>query len=258
MSRPQFMQRLFRRYRKITMPLFGRIASEAKRDGSAVTEADRAASAAVLRSLIRHTPAYGVISEEEKEPHLAGAPWQWAVDPLDGTAAFARGLPVWGVGIGLMHKAVPREGYLDFPVVGETYAFHGGVGRLNGVRIARRKADFTPDCRNVMITAIHGHIDVRRLQPLRLHNLGSNLYHMMALATGRCEAIITGPCQVWDLAPALPFTRALGYVERYLDGTPLVLKDLLARSDFGFPVKQPLFVGPPELVASLLKRARRR
>lgn len=258
LTRTQYMERLFRRYRRITLPLFGRAASEAKSDGSAVTEADRAASAAVLRSLIRHTPAYGAISEEEKEPHLPDAAWQWAIDPLDGTAAFARGLPVWGVGIGLMHNAVPREGYLDFPVVGESYVFHGGVGLLNGARITRRKVDFAPDCRNVLITAIHGYIDVRRLQPLRLHNFGSNLYHMMALATGRCEAIITGPCQIWDLAPALPFTRALGYVERYLDGSPLMLKDLLARSDFGFPVKQPLFVGAPGVVASLLKLARRR
>ena len=54
-----------------------------------------------------------------------------------------------------------------------------------------------------MITAIHTYMDVRRLEGFRLHNLGSNLYHMISLAMGRCEAIITGPCYIWDLAAAL-------------------------------------------------------
>jgi len=252
--RDRYMAGLFARYRRITLPYFGRIAAGAKADGSAVTEADKAASRHVVASLKRHAPGQGVVSEEEALAHLPGAEWQWAVDPLDGTAAFARGLPVWGLGIGLMQGDAAREGYLCFPVVREAYAFRNGAGFLNGARIAQRWQAFAEDCRNVMITAVHGHVDVRRLHGFRLHNLGSNLYHLMALATGRCEAIITGPCQVWDLAPALPFTRARGCIERYLDGAEFTLGALMARSDFGFPVKQPLLVGPPETVDLLLRR----
>ena len=248
-----FLAGLFRKYDRIVLPLFGKIAVEGKADGSAVTMADRNASAEVVKSLIRHTPDHGVISEEEKEPYQSSADWQWAIDPLDGTAAFARGLPVWGIGIGLLHKAQPREGYLHFPIVKETYAFHDGKGVLNGKQLKLPSLPVAPDCRNVMITSIHSFVDVRCVKGLRLHNFGSNLYHMMALATGRCEAIITGSCQLWDLAPALPFTRALGYVERYLDGSPLVLADIMRRSDFGFPIKQPLIVGPLKQVEVLLK-----
>jgi fructose-1,6-bisphosphatase/inositol monophosphatase family enzyme len=160
------------------------------------------------------------------------------------------------VGIGLLHEAEPVEGYLHFPLLKESYAFRDGVALRNGRPIEPSAGAVAADCRNLMITAIHSHVDVRRVQGFRLHNLGSNLYHMLALATGRCEAIITGACYLWDLAPALPFTRALGYVERFLDGSPLVLADLLARPDFGFPVRQPLIVGPADLVSELLKTLR--
>lgn len=254
--RDDFVSALFRDYDRITLSVFGRIAAQDKADGSAVTAADRAASAHVLQCLIRHTPDHGVISEEESEPYRRGAAWQWAVDPLDGTAAFARGLPVWGIGMGLLHDDIPCEGYLHFPVVKESYSFRDGVARLNGRAIEAPSLEVASDCRNVMITAVHSFIDVRRVKGMRLHNLGSTLYHLMALATGRCEAVISGPCYVWDLAAALPFTRALGHVERYLDGRPLRLAELLASADFGFPVKQPLLVGPPALVADLLDMIR--
>jgi fructose-1,6-bisphosphatase/inositol monophosphatase family enzyme len=247
----RFFPELFLQYDRVTLPVYGRIAAQGKADGSSVTAADREASTLVLEALKRYTPDYGVISEEEREPYLAGAQWRWAVDPLDGTAAFARGLPVWGVGIGLLHQAEPREGYLRFPVINESYAFRDGVALRNGKPIEPPSHPVAADCRNVMITAIHPYVDVRRIEGFRLHNLGSNLYHLLALASGRCEAIITGPCYLWDLAPALPFTRALGHVERFLDGSPLVLADLLAREDFGFALRQPLLVGPAAVVTAL-------
>lgn len=253
MTRELFFKELFRRYDEVTLPVHGRIAAHDKADGSSVTEADRVASRLVLEALKAHTPEYGVISEED-EPYRAGAKSRWAVDPLDGTAVFARGLPVWGVGIGLLHDAQPREGYLHFPLLGESYAFRGDIATRNGNPIEPALNPVSADCRNIMITAIHAYIDVRRVVGLRLHNFGSNLYHMMALATGRCEAIITGPCYLWDLAPALPFTRALGHVERFLDGSMLDLGAMLSRRDFGFPVRQPLIVGPPTLVAELVER----
>ena len=252
LSHDRFFDELFARYDRATVPVHGRIAAHDKADGSSVTEADRAASALVLAALKAHTPDHGVISEEEERPWLPDARWRWAVDPLDGTAVFARGLPVWGIGVGLLEGSEPREGYLRFPRLGETYAFRGGVALRNGTSIEPASIAPSADCRNVMITAIHPYVDVRRIAGFRLHNLGSNLYHMLALATGRCEAIITGPCYLWDLAPALPFTRALGCIERYLDGTALDLS-ALARPPFGFPVRQPLLIGPPAVVGDLLR-----
>jgi fructose-1,6-bisphosphatase/inositol monophosphatase family enzyme len=246
-SHLHFIEALFRDYDALMLPLHGMLAAEDKADGSAVTRADRDASALVTSRLDAYAPGDGVVSEEEAQAIRPGAPRQWAVDPLDGTASFARALPVWGLGMGLLDEAHPIAGYLRFPAVGQTFTFENGVGRANGQALAPREHAVTADTRNIMITAIHDYVDVRRLRPMRFHNLGSNLYHLVMLGCGHCEAIITGPCYLWDLAPALPFTRAAGCVERYLDGSSLDLGALLA-GDHGFPIKQPLVIGPPRTV----------
>jgi myo-inositol-1(or 4)-monophosphatase len=246
-----FTEALFGEYEDITLPLHGTLSAEDKPDGSSVTRADREASAHVLRRLQGHTPGYGVISEEEAKSYLPEAEWQWAVDPLDGTASFARGLPVWGLGMGLLRGAEPIGGYLHFPVVKETFTFENGDARRNGRPLPVADRSLAADTRNVMITAIHDYVDVRLVEGHRLHNLGSNLYHLMMLVCGRCEAIITGPCYLWDLAPALPFTRALGHVEYYLDGSRFEVADLLKPS-YGFPLQQPMLVGPEPTVECLI------
>jgi fructose-1,6-bisphosphatase/inositol monophosphatase family enzyme len=246
-----FIESLFGEYDALTLPLHGLLSAEDKPDGSSVTRADREASAHVVDRLKAYTPANGVISEEEADSYLPDAQWQWAIDPLDGTASFARGLPVWGLGIGLLDGAEPVAGYLRFPVVGQTFTWENGVGLLNGRRIPAAPDELSADTRNVMITAVHEFFDIRRITGHRYHNLGSNLYHLLMLGCGRCEAIITGPCYLWDLAPGLPFTRALGHVERYLDGSALRLEELLV-GKYGFPVRQPLVIGRPETVERLL------
>ncbi|MEO6749138.1 MAG: inositol monophosphatase family protein [Casimicrobiaceae bacterium] len=252
LSNLAFVRELFREYDAITLPLHGIIAAEDKADGSSITRADRDASAHVLARLNAHAPDNGVISEEERVSYLPGARWQWAIDPLDGTASFARGLPVWGLGMGLLDGPQPVAGYTHFPVVGQTFTFENGVALLNGKPIPPAPAHIAPDTRNVMITAIHRYVDVRRIDGYRIHNLGSTLYHLMMLAAGRCDAIIAGPCYLWDLAAALPFTRALGHVERYLDGTTFAVDPLLAPA-YGFPRRQPLLVGPAATVERLLR-----
>jgi fructose-1,6-bisphosphatase/inositol monophosphatase family enzyme len=227
------------------------VAALEKTDGSSVTRADREASTLVLDRLKSQTPEIGIISEEERQSYRPEALWQWAVDPLDGTASFARGLPVWGLGMGLMRGTDPIAGYLRFPAIRQTFTFEDRVGLLNGQPISDSPDGVAADTRNVMITSIHEFVDVRRIEGHRFHNLGSNLYHLLMLACGRCEAIITGPCYLWDLAPALPFTRARGCVERYLDGSKLDIRPLLLPG-YGFPVRQPLVVGPEATVDRLL------
>jgi fructose-1,6-bisphosphatase/inositol monophosphatase family enzyme len=251
MSHLPFIERLFHEYDAFTLPLHGLIAAHEKLDGSAVTRADRELSVLLVSRLAGYAPEYGIICEEEPESYRAEAAWQWAIDPLDGTASFARALPVWGLGVGLMHEGDPMCGYLRFPFLRQTFTFESGTGLLNGQPIEASAHGLSNDTRNVMITSIHDYVDIRRVKGLRFHNLGSNLYHLMMLACGRCEAIVTGPCYLWDLAPALPFTRAAGCVERYLDGSPLRLQELLT-PDYGFPIRQPMVIGPAERVDELI------
>jgi histidinol-phosphatase len=88
----------------ITLPAFRSQTSavERKQDGSEVTAADRAAEAAIRDRLAEARPDHGLLGEEFGRSG-EGSPWQWIVDPIDGTSGFVRGIPVWATLIALTH-----------------------------------------------------------------------------------------------------------------------------------------------------------
>jgi histidinol-phosphatase len=88
----------------ITLPAFRSqtLAVERKHDGSEVTAADRAAETAIRDRLAAAHPDHGLFGEEFGRSG-EGSPWQWIVDPIDGTSGFVRGIPVWATLIALVH-----------------------------------------------------------------------------------------------------------------------------------------------------------
>ncbi len=81
-----------------------------KADGSLVTQSDRWADEVLRKAIAQAFPDHGVLSEEVEHIFPAND-WCWIVDPLDGTTNFARGLPIWGISLGLLYKGTPVFGY---------------------------------------------------------------------------------------------------------------------------------------------------
>jgi fructose-1,6-bisphosphatase/inositol monophosphatase family enzyme len=232
---------------------FRDVETQIKADGTPVTRVDHETTDDVQTALQARFPDYGILSEENPDPYRPGAEWQWVVDPLDGTAMFARGFPVWGIGIGLMRGAEPREGYLSFPVLGERYACAEGAVFRNE-RLLPPPAAPPPQTRGILVGSdIIQELPLQRIHALKMRNFGTNLYHLIAVAMGHAEAMISPRSFLWDLVPALPFTRARGLVERYLDGTPFALEALCAPARRMQPLAQPLLVGKAETVAAILR-----
>ena len=65
----------------------------AKPDRTAVSDADRLVEEALRRTLATARPRDAVHGEEM--PDTGYGPRQWIIDPIDGTANFVRGVPVW-------------------------------------------------------------------------------------------------------------------------------------------------------------------
>ncbi len=91
-----------------------------------VTEADRAAEAAMRARLDELRPGDGVLGEEFG-PKASATGLTWVLDPIDGTRAFMSGVPSWGTLIGLDAGEGPALGLIDQPFTGER--FIGGFGR---------------------------------------------------------------------------------------------------------------------------------
>ena len=85
--------------RREILPRFRAVDVEIKKDGSPVTEADRAAERAIREVLRQATPEIAILGEEYGAEGAGGL--CWLVDPIDGTIAYSRGLPLFGTLISL-------------------------------------------------------------------------------------------------------------------------------------------------------------
>ncbi len=68
-----------------------------------VTEADRDAEQLLGDRVLAERPGHGFFGEEHGPRGDPSSPWQWIVDPIDGTSGFVRGIPVWASLVALTH-----------------------------------------------------------------------------------------------------------------------------------------------------------
>jgi histidinol-phosphatase len=97
-----------------------------KPDMTPVTDADRAVEQAIRAELSSARPGDSVFGEEFG---VAGeSSRQWILDPIDGTANFMRGVPVWATLIALAIDGVPVVGVVSSPALGRRWWAATGLG----------------------------------------------------------------------------------------------------------------------------------
>lgn len=99
---------------------------DAKPDRTPVTDADRAVEAAVRAALAAERPDDSILGEEFGGARTAGR--QWIVDPIDGTANFLRGVPVWATLVALAVDGRPVVGVVSAPALGRRWWAATGQG----------------------------------------------------------------------------------------------------------------------------------
>lgn len=113
----------------------GQFEVEAKADASLVTSADIAAEEAFREVIAAEFPSHGVLGEEKGLTNPDGD-FRWIVDPIDGTAEFARGMPTYGTIIGLWLAGRPLLGVIDHQGLGWRLAGGYGLGlNRNGIPV---------------------------------------------------------------------------------------------------------------------------
>lgn len=124
------------------LPRFRRVAVETKADGSPVTEADRAAERAIREALRGFDPGIPVLGEEYGgEGEAERAATRWLVDPVDGTIAFSRGIPLYGTLLALAVEGEPVLGVIDLPSLDERLVgWRGGGVRRGGEPVRASEA----------------------------------------------------------------------------------------------------------------------
>jgi len=126
------------------LPVFGmrEARPEEKSPGEWVTTADRAAEVFLAPRLAALVPDSVVVGEEAatSDPnvldHLLTGGYVWLLDPLDGTANFASGVPPFSVMAALLHRGQTIASWMLDPLTGRVAAAQRGAGAwLDGERV---------------------------------------------------------------------------------------------------------------------------
>ena len=101
--------------------------TELKKDGSIVTNADRAVETYLRDALSREWPKTSFWGEEFGTEPISDA-GHWLIDPIDGTSNFSFGSPLWGISVALAKEGRIELGAVWLPDLNEHYLSKFGEG----------------------------------------------------------------------------------------------------------------------------------
>ena len=139
----------------------------AKPDLTPVTDADTAVEDAIRRTLGNARPRDAVHGEERED--TGWGPRRWVIDPIDGTANFVRGVPVWATLIGLMEGDEVVAGVVSAPALGRRWWAAKGGGAFTGKSLLQgtpcrvSKVSRVEDA-SLSYSSVHGWVDSGRGQ----------------------------------------------------------------------------------------------
>lgn len=185
-----------------------------------VTEADKQAEMAIRGVINKYFPNHG-ISGEELDDQQSDSPFNWIIDPIDGTRAFITGLPVWGTLIALTYKNKPIAGLMSQPHIGENFIAIQGEGATveRGTAQAHLKTSqvgdlddarmFTTSPRIFLSDATTAAYD-RLEADVKLARYGLDCYGYAMLAAGHGELVVEEGLKDVDIAAMIPLIEEAG------------------------------------------------
>ncbi|WP_301750706.1 histidinol-phosphatase [uncultured Erythrobacter sp.] len=210
-------------------PLFrGQWSEEKKADRSFVTEADRAAEAAMRRLIEAEFSADGIIGEEYGTRN-EGAGRQWVLDPIDGTTSFIAGRPIFGTLIALLQDGWPVLGIIDQPISGERWV--GRIGQptlFNGKPAQARPLKELSDA-VLATTSPHlftneeadAFMSVAKQVAEKKIVFGGDCYNYGLVASGHVDVVIEAGLKLYDYAALVPVVEGAGGMMADWQGNPL-------------------------------------
>lgn len=196
---------LCRRAGAFTLDLFGSsdLVVDAKGDGTPVTEADRGAERLVRDHLAQRHPSDAVVGEEWGiSAGTSGR--RWVVDPIDGTKAFTRGVPLYSNLLAMEDAFGWAVAVVNLPALGETVAAGRGLGcHHDGQRCHVSSTARIEDA--YLTTSGFEHWDESTLSAVHRSGVGLRTwgdgYGYALVATGRVDVMVDPVVSLWDVAP---------------------------------------------------------
>ncbi|MBL8699603.1 MAG: inositol monophosphatase family protein [Alphaproteobacteria bacterium] len=226
----EFAHRLADEAGKILLPASAsRPGIELKPDRSYVTAIDKKIEAHLRTLIADRYPAHGIHGEEHGDERL-DSDHVWVLDPIDGTAPFIAGMPVFGTLISLLRDGVPILGIIDHPVTRDRW--FGAVGHAttrNGqacrTRACPSLADAIMTTSNPDFYPVHerpAYEALRERTQWRIY--GGSCFSYGLMASGRTDVAIDTGFSIHDYAPYKPILEGAGGVVTDWEGRPITFE----------------------------------
>lgn len=202
---------------EVTLRYFGGIvASDAKGDGSPVTIADQEAEQLIRARIEGQYPDHSILGEEYGETN-PGARVRWILDPIDATRSFMRGVPLYGVLIGIEIDGESAVGVAHFPPLRETVAAGSGLGctwngrpcQVSDVERLEDAVICTTDVERIL-SRPEGEGWRALQQRCAFSRTWGDCYGHALVATGRIEVQVDPIMAPWDAGPFLTIITEAG------------------------------------------------
>lgn len=192
---------------------------DAKGDRDMVSDIDLVIESTVREFLHEQSPKVAFVGEEEGKA-AGSAELHWVLDPIDGTANFVKGVPLYSISLALVAGDEPVMGMIDLPALGCRYSAAEGMGAYcDDVPIRVRPAAQLKDAivtfgdyavgeqaeaKNRLRLAVTSGLAA---QAQRVRMLGSAAIDLAWLAHGRTDAAIVFGSHPWDIAAGVILVR---------------------------------------------------
>jgi histidinol-phosphatase len=229
-----FSLALSREAGQLILPLWRNVSVDYKVDGSEVTEADRGAERLLRHRIAERYPGHAIFGEEFGGTRDRNAEHLWLIDPVDGTASFAIGLPLFGTLIAYLRRGQPVVGVIGAHALGEVVYAAIGQGcwhQRGGNDPQRVQTSHVTDLAAAFVVSTS--IDYTDLDPrdpvpsvclsrlygrARRFRWSGDCINYLLLCQGRVDVAIDPRMNPWDIAALAPCVREAGGVLSSLDG----------------------------------------
>ncbi|MGV1901955.1 inositol monophosphatase family protein [Agrobacterium sp. 22-3674b3] len=185
-----------------------------------VTIHDKRAEAAIRAVILEREPNSAIMGEEGGQ--IGNGEVQWYVDPIDGTANFARGLAFWCVSIAAVIGGEAVAGVVYDPVTDQMFSADLEASYLNGERLRSRSVadetratlitgypvsrDFRLDGRDAALSNFGALVETFST----LRRPGSAALSIAHVAAGWTDAAAGFGVNAWDVAAAILILKNAG------------------------------------------------
>lgn len=218
-----------------------RIGYRLKGEFDLVTEADLASDRLVVERLQTRFPTHSIVAEESGT-HQTASEFRWYIDPLDGTANFAHGFPMYCVSMGLERAGEMIAGVVYDPTRDEMFAAELGAGAwLNNRRIRVSRAARLAD--SLVATGFpsrkrHHNVNVHFFYQMAMasHGVrrgGSAALDLAYVACGRLDVFWEFGLNPWDTAAGVLLVTEAGGARTDMHGAPHLLTGAHLLADNG-------------------------